>query len=200
VHPVAFAPTNRGRRARRRPWRRAGLRRAPVHARLDRHLTHWGSPCTSATRAAHTAAHPWDAHTSTASSPLSCVTRRVSTPRGVHGLPGGVQAPSAVEPRRRQGRIPPPPPQALFVEHLGCPRKTVGGDVGTPGATRGSDHSRSARIRCGPPLSSRPHTVPHGSKPHHPPPDPVRLASSRPRRSAGRRDPSRTRDPGIPCG
>jgi hypothetical protein len=27
----------------------------------------------------------------------------------------------------------------------------------------------------------------------------VRLASSRPRRSAGRRDPGRTRDPGIPA-
>jgi hypothetical protein len=133
-------------------------------------------------------------------SPLSCATRRVSTPRGVHGLPGGVQAPSAVEPRRRQGRIPPPPPQALFVEHLGCPRKTVAGDVGTLGPTRGSDRSRSARIWCGPPLSSRPHTGPHGSKPHRPPLDPVWLASSRPRRSAGRRDLGRTRDPGIPCG
>jgi hypothetical protein len=69
-------------------------------------------------------------------SPLSCVTRRVSTPRGVHGLPGGVQAPSAVEPRRRQGRIPPPPPQAHSVEHLGCPRKTIGGPRHTEGYTR----------------------------------------------------------------
>jgi hypothetical protein len=63
---------------------------------------------------------------------LLCATRRASTPRGVHGLPGGVQAPGAVGPRRRQGRVPPPPPQAHFVEHLGRPRKTAG-DLSTPG-------------------------------------------------------------------
>jgi hypothetical protein len=42
VHPVVFTPTNRGRRARRLPWRRAGLRRAPVRARLDLHLHQLG--------------------------------------------------------------------------------------------------------------------------------------------------------------
>jgi hypothetical protein len=32
LHPDVFAPPNRGRRAHRRPWQRAGLRRAPVRA------------------------------------------------------------------------------------------------------------------------------------------------------------------------
>jgi hypothetical protein len=97
----------------------------PCVPRLGLHLTHWGFPCTSATpRSAHgcsslgrphrhrvVAAAPAPApNTPRTPSPLSCATRRVSTPRGVHGLPGGVQAPSAGEPRRRQGRIPPPPP------------------------------------------------------------------------------------------
>jgi hypothetical protein len=45
---------------------------------------------------------------------LLCATRRASNPRGVHGLPGGVQAPGAVGPRRRQGRVPPPSPSGAF--------------------------------------------------------------------------------------
>jgi hypothetical protein len=104
-------------------------------------------------------------------------------------------------PRRRQGRVVPPFPLGTFRRTPWATSKTAGGLLCT---TRGTTHrcgrSRSARIRCGPPLISRPHTGPHGSQPHRPPPDPVRLASSRPRRSAGRRDPGRTRDPGIPCG
>jgi hypothetical protein len=110
---------------------------------------------------------------------LLCATRRESTPRGVHRLPGGVQAPGAVGPRRRQGRVPPPPPQAHFVEHLSCPRKTAG-DLSTPGATRGSDRNRSARIWCGPPLVPQPHACPHGTQPRRQPKDPMRLASRGP--------------------
>jgi hypothetical protein len=110
---------------------------------------------------------------------LLCATRRASTPRGVHGLPGGVQAPGAMGPRRWQGHVPPPPPQAHFVEHLSCPRKTAG-DLSAPGATRGSDRNRSSRIRCGPPLIPQPHACPLGTQPHRQPKEPKRLASRGP--------------------
>jgi hypothetical protein len=69
VHPVAFAPTNCWRRARRRPCRRAGLCRAPVRAPSRPAPSPTGAHHAQALpRAAHTAAHPWDAHTSAASS------------------------------------------------------------------------------------------------------------------------------------
>jgi hypothetical protein len=174
-------------------------------------FTHWGSPCASATpRSTHGRSSMGRPHqrrvvvaapapapiTSRTPSPLSCATRRVSTPRGVHGLPGGVQAPGAVEPRPRQGRVPPPPPQAHFVEHLGCPRKTVG-DLGTPGDTRGGDRDRSARIRCGPPLVPQPHDDPHGTQPHRQPRIPCGwpVTGQPPRGPQGSRPHPRSGDP-----
>jgi hypothetical protein len=90
-------------------------------------------------------------------------------------------------------------PQPHSVEHLVLSSKTAR-DLSTPGATRGSDRNRSARIRCGPPLISQPHACPLGIQPHQQPSDPMRLASSRPCHRADRRDPGRTRDPGILCG
>jgi hypothetical protein len=78
------------------------------------------------------------------------------------------------QPRRRQGRAAPPSPLGTFRRTPWTTFKTAGGLLCTRGATHRCGRSRSARIRCGPPLISRPHTGPHGSKPHRPPPDPMR--------------------------
>jgi hypothetical protein len=110
--------------------------------------------------------------------------------------------PGAVEHRRRRGLDAPPSfLLELFVEHLGGGLNPWGrGDLGTPVATRGRGRDRSARTGAARYQIARPHAGLHGCQPHRPLPDRLRLASSWQCRSAGRRDPDRTRDPGIPCG
>jgi hypothetical protein len=174
-------------------------------------FTHWGSPCASATpRSTHgrsSMGRPHQRHVVVAApapapttprtpSPLSCATRRVSTPRESMDYRVESRRQALWNLARRQGRVPPPPPQAHFVEHLGCPRKTVG-DLGTPGATRGSDRDQSTRIRCGPPLVPQPHDGPHGTQPHRQPRIPCGwpVTGQPPRGPQGSRPHPRSGDP-----
>jgi hypothetical protein len=97
----------------------------PCVPRLGLHLTHWGSPCTSATpRNAHGRPSMGRPHrrrivlrrapagADHAADAVAFIMRAPSSkrPRGVLGLPGRAQAPNTGEPHRRQGRVPPPPP------------------------------------------------------------------------------------------
>jgi hypothetical protein len=199
-----FAPTDRGRRARRRPWRRAGLRRAPRACPvLTCTFAHWGSPCARATtRSTHgrswigrphqrrvVIAAPAPAPTTPRTPSPFCARPSSKHPKGSPRATGW--SPGA----RRCGTSPPAGPclaaatSSAFRGTLGLSSKTAG-DLSTPGATRGSDHNRCARIRCGPPLVPQPHACPHGTQPHRQPKDPMRLAS---------RGPATARTAGIPA-
>jgi hypothetical protein len=155
----------------------------PCVPRPGLHFTHWGSPCTSATpRNAHgrpsmgrphqhrvVAAAPAPAPTTPRTpSPLSCVTRRVSTL--------GESLDYRVEPRRQTlgnlaaGRpYPASTTVGTFRRTLELPRKTVGGDKAHRGLHAGvaaTDPLGSGAARH---LFFQPHNGPQGSQPHRQP-------------------------------
>jgi hypothetical protein len=143
VNPLALARTNRGNCARRRPWRRAGLRREPhcdVPSRsaptpTGSHLEH-ALPC--ARRSTHVRSFPhWEGGANTTATPPSPRPRRHRPRRD--GRRPLVRVPSSQQPRgspvrlsrgdqspRRSGASPPARPFHAAVAFRGIPSNTLG--------------------------------------------------------------------------